>query len=91
MSALPLEKKNNLYVIPGGNSSKQDQMELLIKLAETEEKLFALQIRLENLDYKKTMLEREIEDLKKINQKLKNAYDNAINVFKYFKLPFPNK
>src|SRR5690606_42107317 len=53
-------------------SSRQREMELLIKLSETEEKLYKLQLRFDKLEYEKKSLEKSVQTLKETLQKTKD-------------------
>src|SRR5690606_11774392 len=76
-------------------SSRQREMELLIKLSETEEKLYKLQLKFDKLDYEKKSLEKSVQTLKETLQKTKEKlinYDKVMtqyqNLVQYFKLNF---
>ncbi|MCR2823806.1 hypothetical protein [Lederbergia panacisoli] len=56
-------------------------------LAETESKLFDLQMNYEKLDYEKIILEREMKELKTINRELKKVNKYVLGLYKSFKLP----
>ncbi|HLT85912.1 MAG TPA: hypothetical protein VKZ62_00250 [Georgenia sp.] len=76
-------------------SSRQREMELLIKLSETEEKLYKLQLKFDKLEYEKKALEKSVQTLKETLHKTKEKlinYDKVMtqyqNLVQYFKLNF---